>query len=210
MSARFANVLACATRRFMRVRDTGRRHYFRHVRCLAAIGQWSSSWTASFRETFHVFVTWCFLLTWFSRPLPAAAAGVIFGWRVKDIAMYIHTRTGKLRLVCIVCHQPVSTCSDCNPFLCNVVKAKRYVVVFRQDFGLVSTIPPTVMDALICATVQAMNRREAGISPTRERTTKTTKPLCYVFATYAFVLLSRLLVRTWDSPKAENMWACKM
>lgn len=30
--------------------------------------------------------------------------------------------------------------------------------VLTQDFGLVSTIPPTVMDALVCATMYIMNR----------------------------------------------------
>lgn len=34
----------------------------------------------------------------------------------------------------------------------------RFPVTRRQDFGLVSVIPPGVMDALICATVNVMNR----------------------------------------------------
>lgn len=39
----------------------------------------------------------------------------------------------------------------------------------RQDFGLVSVIPPGVMDALICATVYVMNRYRPGLEASESR-----------------------------------------
>jgi aarF domain-containing kinase len=45
----------------------------------------------------------------------------------------------------------------------NLLKTKRGELAYL-DFGLVSEIPPSVMDAIICATVHLMNRAYTALA----------------------------------------------
>jgi predicted unusual protein kinase regulating ubiquinone biosynthesis (AarF/ABC1/UbiB family) len=57
-------------------------------------------------------------------------------------------------------------CNETGSMLCtggNLLKTKRGELAYL-DFGLVSEIPPSVMDAIICATVHLMNRAYTALA----------------------------------------------